>query len=400
MSDAQPAPGRRALEPRADGDEPTPVPTGWQVARIGGVPVVIGGGWLVIALAMVALFGPRIALELPSLGPWAYAVAAAYAVLLLFSVLVHEGSHAVVAHRCGYRVNHVVADLMGGHTAYDASRATPGRSALVAAVGPLSNGLLALVGVALLPLTQSGVSTLLVGAFAWTNGVVAVFNLLPGLPLDGGFLLEALVWGATGRRHVGLLVAGWSGRLVTVVAVLWGVGLPLLRGGRPSTITLVWVLLVAVFLWRGASQAVSAGRLRRDLAGLRLSDVARPVRILPGHATLRSLAGVPGTPDDPPRAAPVVVLAAPDGRPLGHLDAEAIRLALAAGDLDASLESCLRVQPATWTLAQPSEPGAVEAVVAAMAQRGLSVVLLTDDAATATAVVEAATIDEALLARS
>lgn len=374
------------------------MPAGWQVARVGGVPVVIGGGWVVITLVMIALFGPRIAFELPSLGAWGYLVAAAYALLLLVSVLVHEASHAVVAHLCGYRVSHVVADLMGGHTAYDASRATPGRSALVAVVGPASNGALALLGVALLPATQSGVSTLLVGAFAWTNGVVAVFNLLPGLPLDGGFILEALVWGATGRRHLGLLVAGWAGRLVTVLAVLWVVGLPIVRGGRPSTVTLVWVLLVAVFLWRGASQAIAAGRLRRDLAGLRLDDVARPVRTLPADAAVRALADGPRSASEPGDVPEVLVLVSPDGRALGHLDPDALRTALRAGDLDAPLESCLRAQPTDWALPEPDEPGAVDTVVAAMAQRGVSVILLTDPAGRATGVVEAVAVDDALRA--
>lgn len=107
-------------------------PAGWRVGTLRGIPIYIGGGWVVIGVVMVALFGPQIADTLPGLGLWAYAVALGYAVLLLLSVLVHEAAHALTALACGFRVHRIAADLMGGHTAYDAARATPGRSALVA----------------------------------------------------------------------------------------------------------------------------------------------------------------------------------------------------------------------------------------------------------------------------
>src|SRR5665647_1121550 len=123
----------------------SPAP-GWRLATIGGVPVYIGSSWPIIAVLIVATFGPQIADRRPYLGPGAYAVAAAYAVLLLISVLAHEAAHAVVATRSGYRVNRVVADLWGGHTASDSSSARPGASALVAIAGPAANGLLALIG--------------------------------------------------------------------------------------------------------------------------------------------------------------------------------------------------------------------------------------------------------------
>lgn len=372
---------------------PPATPSGWRIARLGGVPVILSGGWVAITVLMVVLFGPQLSDELPTLGLRAYAVAAGYALLLLVSVLVHEMSHALVAHLCGYRVSHIVADVMGGHTAYDASGATPAHSALIAAVGPLSNGVLAAIGVALLDVTTPGVPSLLAAAFAWTNGVVAVFNLLPGLPLDGGFLLEALVWGVTGRRHLGLLVAGWAGRVVTVVAVVWGLARPLWLGTRPSLITLVWVLLVASFLWRGASQAIAAGGLRRDLAGLHLDDVARPVRLLPADARVRDLVG-PSTATQQERG--VTVLVGPEGQLLGHVDPVAVAAARDEADLDAPLQESLLAHPSSWLLPEPAGGGAVETVVATMAQRGLSVVLLVDAQGRPTRLVSAADIDEGL----
>ncbi|HEY5179181.1 MAG TPA: M50 family metallopeptidase, partial [Dermatophilaceae bacterium] len=211
----------------------SPAP-GWRLATIGGVPVYIGRSWPIIALIIVTTFGPGIASSRPYLGLGAYAVAAAYAVLLLVSVLAHEAAHAVVATCAGYSVHRVVADLWGGHTAYNSSNARPGASALVAIAGPAANAALALVGWLAMPYIDGDISSRLVRAIWFTNAFVAGFNLLPGLPLDGGFLVDSLVWRITGKRESGLIAAGWCGRVVTVSVVLWFLGLPLLNGQRPD----------------------------------------------------------------------------------------------------------------------------------------------------------------------
>ena len=86
---------------------------GLKIATLRGVPVYIGRSWPIIALVIVALFGPQVARLHPEWGAGAYLLAAAYAVLLLVSVLAHEAAHAVVGQACGYRVNRIVADLWG-----------------------------------------------------------------------------------------------------------------------------------------------------------------------------------------------------------------------------------------------------------------------------------------------
>src|ERR1035437_4419668 len=170
-------------------DSTGPAP-GWRVATIGGGPVYIGRAWPSVALIIMGTFGPPIASNRPDLGLGAYAVAVGFAVLLLVSVFAHEASHAVVATRLGYRVNRVVADLWGVHTAYDATAARPGASALVAIAGPAANALLAAAGWLAMPAFPDVIASALVYAFVWTNAFVAGFNLLPGLPLDGGFLVD------------------------------------------------------------------------------------------------------------------------------------------------------------------------------------------------------------------
>lgn len=274
----------------------TPSP-GLKIATLRGVPIYIGRTWPLIALVIVALFGPQVADLHPEWGFGAYLLAAAYAVTLLFSVLVHEAAHALTAQACGYAVSRIVADLMGGHTAYDSGDATPGRSALVAAVGPLSNAVLAVAGwFALDQLPGDGAAHLLVAAFTWSNGFVAAFNLLPGLPLDGGFLVDALVWKVTGIRAKGLKAAGWCGRAVAVGIVAWAV-LPFLSGHGGGW-DLVWRLFIASFLWRGASAAVTVGTNQEFLGGIPASAVVTHVLTAPADTPVADL---------PESAAPLVL---------------------------------------------------------------------------------------------
>ena len=326
-----------------DSTGPTP---GWRVATIGGVPVYIGRSWPIIVVVIVATFGPNVAASRPGLGLGAYAVAVAYAVLLLVSVLAHEAAHAVAATRSGYQVNRVVADLWGGHTAYNSSNARPGASAFVAIVGPAANALLALVGWLALPLLDGDITTLLVGALVYTNAFVAAFNLLPGLPLDGGFLVDSLVWRITGSRETGLIAAGWCGRVVTVLVVLWFLGWPLLNGQSPDLFSLVWALFIGGFLWVGATNAIRSGRGGRLLAGIRIDSVWRPAQSLPAQASaaqatyLRTQA--PGG---------TVVIVEDDLRnAIGLLDDEALSAIPERSLGGVPVTSVMRAQPVGWVV--------------------------------------------------
>lgn len=345
--------------------------SGWRVGSLRGIPIYIGGGWAVIAIVMVAVFGPQVANAIPRLGVSAYAVALGYAFLLLLSVLVHEVAHAVTALACGYRVHRIAADLMGGHTAYDAARATPGRSALIAVAGPLANGALCGAGLLALPYVRGDIAGLLIWAATWTNGFVALFNLLPGLPLDGGFLLDALVWKVTGRRDLGLVAAGWTGRILTVAVVFWFAGLPLARGEYPSMLTIAWIALVGAFLWFGASQAITTGRVRGRLARIDVREVATPVVTLhrrdPLSAIPRAHTGERGI---------VVVVLDDDGTPLGILDREAVASASQADAFDASAESCTRLMPPGWVLDLPAASPDLGPAVDTLVERRLPLLLL------------------------
>src|SRR5450759_869221 len=353
----------------ASTEHPTSPAPGWRLATIGGVPCYIGRSWPIIALIIVTTFGPGIASSRPYLGLGAYAVAVAYALLLLVSVLAHEASHALVATRAGYRVNRVVADLWGGHTAYNSLNARPGASALVAIAGPAANAALALVGWLAMPYIDGDISSLLVGAIWFTNAFVAGFNLLPGLPLDGGFLVDSLVWRITGKRESGLIAAGWCGRVVTVLVVLWFLGLPLVNGQRPDLCNVVWAVFIGGFLWVGATNAIRSGRGSRLLAGIRIDSVWRRAASLSAQATaaqadfLRA-SGPGGT---------VVIIEDDRRNAIGLLDDEALR-AIPQQSLGGVLvTSVMRTQPIGWVVeATPDQ--SIGPVVMAMQSLGIGAV--------------------------
>ncbi|MEJ5867881.1 site-2 protease family protein [Pseudokineococcus sp. 5B2Z-1] len=311
---ARPQPPAAGPPPRRDRD-------GWRLGAIAGVPVVLARSWVVIAVVVTLLFAPTVARTAPELGgAGAVVVALAYALVLALSVLVHEVAHALTARAVGLPPTKIVLTLWGGHTTFATDATTPGRSFVVAAVGPASNAVLAGVGALLLLATSpGGLPSLLLSALALANLFVAVFNVLPGLPLDGGRMLEAGVWAVTGDRLRATVVAAWAGRVLAVAAVVVLLGLPLSRGERPSLLFVAWAALVAGTLWTGASAVLADARLRGRVAALRADALAAPAVGAPLHADVAAVAAAADA-----AGASEVVLLEGDGRPVAVVDRDAV----------------------------------------------------------------------------
>ena len=255
-----------------------------RIARVGGVPVYLAPSWFLIAAVIVAIVATP---YFPDRVVTGIGIGVVQALLLLVSVLVHEAAHAVTARLFRMPVIRIVANLWGGHTSFEAARSTPGRLAAIAAAGPAANALLALVAwVALLASSGDRLSALLTGLVI-INGSLAVLNFLPGMPLDGGQVVESLVWKATGNRNRGSVVAGWCGRVLTVLLVLWFFVRPLAEG-RPIGFETIWVLVVGSVLWSGASDSIRRGRSLSTLQRIRLGSVTRPVTVLPGSTPVQA----------------------------------------------------------------------------------------------------------------
>ncbi len=295
---------------------------GWVVGRAAGVPVVLSPGWLVAAVVLTAFFFPTARQLLPESGAVGLAGAIALAlaaVLMLFgSTFLHELAHAAVARRKGMTVRQIVLTLLGGHTEFAESAPGPGSSALVAVAGPVTNiviGLLAFGAWKILPVSGALAALLFVAAL--TNGFVGVFNLLPGLPLDGGRVLESAVWTATGRRSTGTTVAAWAGHVVALGVVAWVLVPAFLAGTSPGLTEVVWGAMIAGFLWTGAVQARQGAKLDVAVEAISLRALAQPAVALPLTSPVAAAFRL-GEP------MPQVVLLAEDGAPVGYVDLAAM----------------------------------------------------------------------------
>lgn len=235
--------------------------SGFTVARIAGIPVRFQWSWFLVTGVIVALFGPQISSIFPDLGFMAYGVALAYALLLMLSVLAHELAHAFSAKAFGWPPTEIELNLWGGHTQFIVRAATPGKSLAVSLAGPAANLVIAGIGWYLVEtLTPVGVTGLLASVMVLVNFLVGVFNLLPGMPLDGGRIVESAVWKATGNQDKGTLAAGWAGRVIAA-AVVAGLGYYLLtKDGQLNLVLVVVAVMVAFVLWQGASETVRIAR--------------------------------------------------------------------------------------------------------------------------------------------
>lgn len=346
---------------------------GWRIGTIAGSPVYIARSWPVIAVLIIAVFGPALGRSDRS-ASYGYLVAAGYAVLLLVSVLVHEAAHALAARARGHSVGRIVADVWGGHTVYDATRSSPGTTAIVAVVGPLSNLALAVAAwAAETTVTNETAATLLL-IVARANFLVGLFNLLPGLPLDGGQIVSALVWRVTGRKGAGLVAAGWLGRAMAVATVMWFAGRPLLEGEGIALFEIVWPVAIAFFLWQGASQAIRAGAITDATSGP-VEPVLEPVLLLPASDSLadvhRRAAGA---------GAESTWLVATDdgGRPFGLFDPAAAGEVPPGAAATTPLGAVVTAQPADWVVSLSPDAVLTE-LVRAMSERNLPVAVVVDE---------------------
>jgi Zn-dependent protease/CBS domain-containing protein len=261
-----------------------PYPPGtWRLGTFRGVDVVVRSSWLLVALLIAILLAPRVEEVQPGLGALKYVAGVAFAVLLYFSVLLHEMSHALMAQRYGLGVRTISLHFLGGATEIDSEARTPGQEFKVAVVGPLTSIAVGLVALGLFFVTPDGLLRLAVSGLAGANLLVGVLNLVPGLPLDGGRLLRAVVWRVTGSMHSGTIVAGWGGRVMAVGVLLYPAWSYALWGLRPDVYDYLMAVVLASFMWTGATASMVNARIRRRLPALKARPLARRVIAVPDN---------------------------------------------------------------------------------------------------------------------
>ena len=263
----------------------------FRLGRIAGV--VVGVHWslvLIVVLLGTGLARRQFSLDAPGHTSGAYAVAGGLtAVGLLAGVLLHEIGHAVVARRRGLRVDGITLSWMGGITRIEGETGTATNELLVAGIGPVVS---AAVGGSLylirLGVSHAGGSALVLAALgwlAWMNVVLAVFNMLPASPLDGGKVLHAVVWAAGRDRWRATRVAAGTGVLMGAAIIV--VGLIITRQDQTFENGLL-IAFIGWWLLASARSELGTGAVQRALSGVRLSDVMRPVGEAPGWITIRA----------------------------------------------------------------------------------------------------------------
>ena len=289
---------------------------GWRIGSLFGIPFFIDSSWLVI----VVLF--TIA-NRQSYAEWgqtlSWVAGLAIALLLFASVLLHELGHSLVAQSQGIRVNSITLFLFGGVAAIDQESKTPGQAFQVAIAGPLvSFSLFFILNLFAQFLPNSSLIYSVVGELARINLVLGIFNLIPGLPLDGGQVLKATVWKITGNRLAGVRWAAKTGQFLGILAISLGLSSVFLARSYGG----LWIALIGWFVLQNAASYNRVTDLQEALVNIKAGDtMTREFRVVDADLSLRQFAdeyliGVETIP---------VYFASSNGRYRGLVSVEALR---------------------------------------------------------------------------
>jgi len=251
--------------------------------------IAIGANWSVLAIAALLAWGLAEG-SLPAAAPGyavgEYWVVAGLAVAAFFtSLLAHELGHSVVAQRRGVAVDSITLWLFGGVARLRGEAPTPRAELAIAAAGPAVSVTAAIgFGTGAVALHGVGGPDLPFDTLAWLaliNGMLALFNLVPAAPLDGGRILHSLVWGATHDRNRATRVATQAGRAFGYLLI--GIGIVAVAGGALGG---AWLALVGWFVLTAANAEATHALLQGLLVGVRVRDVmhADPIVVDADHA--------------------------------------------------------------------------------------------------------------------
>lgn len=262
---------------------------GIRAGNLFGIPFYINTSWFFVLALVTWSYGSGLAYEfdtLTGLAPWILGLVAA--LLLFASVLAHELGHSFAAIRQGIKVRSITLFLFGGLAALEKESDSPGNAFWVAIAGPVVSLILfAALTTINTVLPTSGPIEAILSLLAYLNLVLALFNLIPGLPLDGGNVLKALVWKITGNPYKGVGFAsrvgqffGWTAIVIGVLSVL-GV----------TQFGSVWTILIGFFLLQNANRSAQFAEVQEQLDGLTAADaITADSPIVQQSTTLRQFA--------------------------------------------------------------------------------------------------------------
>lgn len=305
------------------------------VGRIFGAPIIVHPSSLLM-LAVLAYVFAQATGETTSR---ALIIGLILALSLSASVLLHELAHAFTARLLRLEVTEVVLTLWGGQTRFSTPPTKPSVNAITAIAGPLMNFAIAGAGAAALAaLHPSGIGRLVLLYVVQANLLLGILNALPGIPMDGGRVLESLVWRMTGKQHKGMLVAAWVGRLVAVLVTGYALLIPFAYGGRPGLFDIVVAVIVFSVLWPASSAAIRFAEMVAKREALSVITVMKPAVPVPYDITVADAEAALGD-------APYGIVMAADGVPAGRFDAATLAQVPHADKATTSLQAVTTPMP-------------------------------------------------------
>ena len=243
-----------------------------RIAKIWGIPIGLHWSWFIIfALVTFSLSAGMFPRDYPGLSPAAYWTLGVVTSLLFFaSVLLHELGHAALALRYGVPMREINLFIFGGVAVMTKESPSAKAEFWIAIAGPVVSLLLA-AGFGLIWLVSGDYVYLAAPVYwlAWINFTLAVFNLIPGFPLDGGRILRAIVWHFNGSLHRATQIASTVGQVVAFGFIAWGV-FTMFSGSFSGGL---WIAFIGWFLQNAAAATLAQSNLEQSLKDVTVSRV-------------------------------------------------------------------------------------------------------------------------------
>ena len=260
-----------------------------QIARVIGIPIYLHFSWLIIfgliAWTLSTGYFPAQSPDLPASSYWAKGLVAS--LLFFVSILLHELGHAVVALRQGLRTRSITLFVFGGVAQLEKDPKDGRTEFWMAAAGPVASLALAGLFYALASLPFLGPSVAAVAKYlALINLMLALFNLVPAFPMDGGRLLRGALWGPLGKARATRIASG-AGTLFAFLLIFAGV-FSLLRG---DSLGGLWYILIGWFIKDASLSSYQQVRLDEALRGVTVRDaMVQAVATIPGSGSVAEAA--------------------------------------------------------------------------------------------------------------
>jgi Zn-dependent protease len=245
----------------------------FRLGSLFGIALFVHYSWFVIfalvSFSLIAQFAGQFP-DLPSQAHWVMGLVASG--LFFSSVLIHEMAHSLVAASRGCKVRAITLFVFGGVAEIEKEPRRPETEMLIAAVGPLASFLLGLFFGAIWLLSRDSAPAV-GGVAGWLGAVnigLGAFNLLPGLPLDGGRLLRGVSWLLSGDQERATRIAAGSGAMIGYSIILFGVWLIF---GQKNWANGLWLLFIGWFLVNAAEMSMTQMRFQRAIAGVKAAEV-------------------------------------------------------------------------------------------------------------------------------